>query len=35
VHQAVGMEAHSDSPVHLYDQVKQQLRLQTDRRTAC
>ncbi|MET9544310.1 zinc-dependent alcohol dehydrogenase [Streptomyces sp. NPDC006627] len=32
--EAVGMEAHSDSPVHLYDQVKQQLRLQTDRPTA-
>ncbi|MEU6087171.1 hypothetical protein ABZ865_10245 [Streptomyces sp. NPDC047085] len=33
--ESVGMEAHSDSPVHLYDQVKQQLRLQTDRPTAC
>lgn len=32
--EAVGMEAHSGSPVHLYDQVKQQLRLQTDRPTA-
>ncbi|MEU0056922.1 hypothetical protein [Streptomyces sp. NPDC006334] len=32
--EAVGMEAHSDSPVHLYDQVKQQLRLQTDRPAA-
>ncbi|MEW2160700.1 hypothetical protein AB0950_36485 [Streptomyces sp. NPDC007189] len=28
------MEAHSDSPVHLYDQAKQQPRLQTDRPTA-
>ncbi|MDQ1073406.1 hypothetical protein [Streptomyces canus] len=28
--EAVGMEARSDSPVHLYDQVEQQLRLQTD-----
>ncbi|MFC7920903.1 zinc-dependent alcohol dehydrogenase [Streptomyces cinereoruber] len=32
--EAVGMEAHSDGLVHLYDQVKQQLRLQTDRPTA-
>ncbi|MFF5455331.1 zinc-dependent alcohol dehydrogenase [Streptomyces sp. NPDC012950] len=32
--EAVGMEAHSDGPMHLYDQVKQQLRLQTDRPTA-
>jgi threonine dehydrogenase-like Zn-dependent dehydrogenase len=33
--EAVGMEAHSDnSLVHAYDQVKQQLRLQTDRPTA-
>ncbi|MCF2435538.1 hypothetical protein LV779_17025 [Streptomyces thinghirensis] len=32
--EAVGMEAHSDGPLHLYDQAKQQLRLQTDRPTA-
>ncbi|MGY4642508.1 zinc-dependent alcohol dehydrogenase [Cellulomonas sp. URHB0016] len=32
--EAVGMEAHSSSPVNVYDQVKQQLRLQTDRPTA-
>ncbi|MFE6588956.1 hypothetical protein [Streptomyces sp. NPDC057781] len=32
--EAVGMEAHSDGPMHLYDQAKQQLRLQTDRTTA-
>ncbi len=32
--EAVGMEAHSAGPHHLYDQVKQQLRLQTDRPTA-
>jgi threonine dehydrogenase-like Zn-dependent dehydrogenase len=32
--EAVGMEAHSGGPDHLYDQVKQQLRLQTDRPTA-
>ncbi|MFD0318208.1 zinc-binding dehydrogenase [Streptomyces flavalbus] len=32
--EAVGMEAHSDRPVHLYDPAKQQLRLQTDRPTA-
>jgi threonine dehydrogenase-like Zn-dependent dehydrogenase len=32
--EAVGMEAHSDGPMHVYDQVKQQLRLQTDRPTA-
>lgn len=32
--EAVGMEAHSPGPPHLYDQVKQQLRLQTDRPTA-
>jgi threonine dehydrogenase-like Zn-dependent dehydrogenase len=32
--EAVGMEAHSDGPGYLYDQVKQQLRLQTDRPTA-
>nr|WP_268268846.1 zinc-binding dehydrogenase [Actinospica acidiphila] len=32
--EAVGMEAHSDGPMHLYDQAKQQLRLQTDRPTA-
>jgi threonine dehydrogenase-like Zn-dependent dehydrogenase len=29
--EAVGMEAHTDGPQHVYDQVKQQLRLQTDR----
>ncbi len=32
--EAVGMEAHSEGPQFLYDQVKQQLRLQTDRPTA-
>ncbi|MEU5522830.1 zinc-binding dehydrogenase [Streptomyces sp. NPDC047860] len=32
--EAVGLEAHSDSPMYLYDQAKQQLRLQTDRPTA-
>jgi threonine dehydrogenase-like Zn-dependent dehydrogenase len=32
--EAVGMEAHSPGPAHLYDQAKQQLRLQTDRPTA-
>jgi threonine dehydrogenase-like Zn-dependent dehydrogenase len=32
--EAVGMEAHSSSPVYAYDQVKLQLRLQTDRPTA-
>ena len=32
--EAVGMEAHSPGPQFLYDQVKQQLRLQTDRPTA-
>jgi threonine dehydrogenase-like Zn-dependent dehydrogenase len=32
--EAVGMEAHSAGAHHLYDQVKQQLRLQTDRPTA-
>ncbi|CAL9632331.1 putative zinc-binding alcohol dehydrogenase [Streptomyces sp. enrichment culture] len=32
--EAVGMEAHSDGPMHLYDQAKQRLRLQTDRPTA-
>ncbi|UJW30439.1 glutathione-dependent formaldehyde dehydrogenase [Saccharothrix sp. AJ9571] len=32
--EAVGMEAHSDGPGHVYDQVKHQLRLQTDRPTA-
>jgi threonine dehydrogenase-like Zn-dependent dehydrogenase len=32
--EAVGMEAHSTGPDYLYDQVKQQLRLQTDRPTA-
>jgi threonine dehydrogenase-like Zn-dependent dehydrogenase len=29
--EAVGMEAHSPGPQYLYDQVKQQLRLETDR----
>ncbi|MDG4824568.1 glutathione-dependent formaldehyde dehydrogenase [Asanoa sp. WMMD1127] len=32
--EAVGMEAHSPGPQFAYDQVKQQLRLQTDRPTA-
>ncbi len=32
--EAVGMEAHSAGPGYPYDQVKQQLRLQTDRPTA-
>jgi threonine dehydrogenase-like Zn-dependent dehydrogenase len=32
--EAVGMEAHGTGPDYLYDQVKQQLRLQTDRPTA-
>ncbi|MGL5930543.1 MAG: zinc-dependent alcohol dehydrogenase [Dermatophilaceae bacterium] len=32
--EAVGMEAHSTGPAYLYDQVKQQLRMQTDRPTA-
>jgi threonine dehydrogenase-like Zn-dependent dehydrogenase len=32
--EAVGMEAHSRGPQYLYDQIKQQLRLQTDRPTA-
>ena len=32
--EAVGMEAHSAGPDFLYDQAKQQLRLQTDRPTA-
>ena len=32
--EAVGMEAHSPGPQGVYDQVKQQLRLQTDRPTA-
>ncbi|MGH3931594.1 MAG: zinc-dependent alcohol dehydrogenase [Pseudonocardiaceae bacterium] len=32
--EAVGLEAHSPGPEFLYDQVKQQLRLQTDRPTA-
>ena len=32
--EAVGMEAHSTGPAYLYDQVKHQLRLQTDRPTA-
>jgi threonine dehydrogenase-like Zn-dependent dehydrogenase len=32
--EAVGMEAHGFGPGYLYDQVKQQLRLQTDRPTA-
>jgi threonine dehydrogenase-like Zn-dependent dehydrogenase len=29
--EAVGMEAHSSGPQYVYDQVKQQLRMQTDR----
>jgi threonine dehydrogenase-like Zn-dependent dehydrogenase len=29
--EAVGMEAHSDGPEHVYDKVKQSLRLETDR----
>jgi threonine dehydrogenase-like Zn-dependent dehydrogenase len=32
--EAVGMEAHGTGPLYLYDQVKQQLRLQSDRPTA-
>jgi threonine dehydrogenase-like Zn-dependent dehydrogenase len=32
--EAVGMEAHSPGPQYLYDQVKQQLRLQSDRPAA-
>lgn len=32
--EAVGMEAHGTGPSYFYDQVKQQLRLQTDRPTA-
>lgn len=32
--EAVGTGAHSDSPLHLYEQVEQQLRLQTDRPAA-
>ncbi len=32
--EAVGMEAHSSGPMFYYDQVKQQLRLQTERPTA-
>jgi len=32
--EAVGMEAHGTGPMYLYDQVKQQLRLQSDRPTA-
>jgi threonine dehydrogenase-like Zn-dependent dehydrogenase len=32
--EAVGMEAHSARPDYLYDQLKQQLRVQTDRPTA-
>ena len=32
--EAVGMEAHTPGPQHAYDQVKQQLRLQTDRPSA-
>jgi threonine dehydrogenase-like Zn-dependent dehydrogenase len=32
--EAVGMEAHSPGPEHVYDQVKHRLRLQTDRPTA-
>jgi threonine dehydrogenase-like Zn-dependent dehydrogenase len=32
--EAVGMEAHGSGPLHVYDQVKQQLRLESDRPTA-
>jgi threonine dehydrogenase-like Zn-dependent dehydrogenase len=32
--EAVGMEAHDTGPQYAYDQIKQQLRLQTDRPTA-
>jgi len=32
--EAVGMEAHGTGPAYIYDQVKQQLRLQSDRPTA-
>ncbi|HZA03129.1 MAG TPA: zinc-dependent alcohol dehydrogenase [Propionibacteriaceae bacterium] len=32
--EAVGMEAHGTGPDYVYDQIKQQLRLQTDRPTA-
>ncbi|WP_114558592.1 zinc-dependent alcohol dehydrogenase [Desertihabitans aurantiacus] len=32
--EAVGMEAHTTGPMQVYDQVKQQLRLQTDRPSA-
>ncbi|MDO9395728.1 MAG: glutathione-dependent formaldehyde dehydrogenase, partial [Herbiconiux sp.] len=32
--EAVGMEAHSDRPDHLYDKVKTMLKLETDRPTA-
>jgi threonine dehydrogenase-like Zn-dependent dehydrogenase len=32
--EAVGLEAHSSGPQYAYDQLKQQLRLQTDRPTA-
>lgn len=32
--EAVGMEAHSHGPGYLYDQAKQQLRMQSDRATA-
>jgi threonine dehydrogenase-like Zn-dependent dehydrogenase len=32
--EAVGMEAHGTGPSYLYDQVKQQLRLESDRPTA-
>jgi threonine dehydrogenase-like Zn-dependent dehydrogenase len=32
--EAVGMEAHTPGPQHVYDQVKQQLRLETDRPAA-
>jgi threonine dehydrogenase-like Zn-dependent dehydrogenase len=32
--EAVGMEAHTPGPQHVYDQVKQQLRMQTDRPSA-
>ncbi|MGV9281822.1 zinc-dependent alcohol dehydrogenase [Streptomyces sp. NPDC003730] len=32
--EAVGMEAHTDGPVNLYDKAKQQLRLESDRPSA-
>ncbi|MEJ3747939.1 zinc-dependent alcohol dehydrogenase [Actinomycetes bacterium KLBMP 9797] len=32
--EAVGLEAHTSGPQHAYDQVKQQLRMQTDRPSA-